>query len=225
MTRFALQLDSATREHRQPDHRVDPLFVNRWSPRAFEAEAMPKGDLYTVLEAAHWAPSAYNIQPWRFIYAMRDDAHWDGFLGLLDPFNASWAKNASALVFLVSDTLTPAHGSSAAKPSQTHSFDAGAAWAHLALQATALGYQAHAMAGIRFDEIRQRLAVPDNYKVEIAVAIGRQADPSELPPALQDREKPSPRLPLAQIAFPRGFARNPTNADSVPAENSPGGAQ
>lgn len=186
---------------------------------------MPQEDLFTILEAARWAPSAYNIQPWRFIFALRGDAHWDDFLDLLDPFNASWAKNASAPVFLVSDTLTPAHGSSPAKPSRTHSFDAGAVWAQLALQATALGYQAHAMAGIHFDEIRQRLSVPDNYKVEIAIAIGRQTDPSDLPPALQEREKPSPRLPLEEIAFSERFARKPTRADSVPADNSVGGDQ
>ena len=186
---------------------------------------MPMGDLFTILEAARWAPSAYNIQPWRFIYAMRGDAHWDDFLGLLDPFNASWAKNASALVFLVSNTLTPAHGSSPAKPSRTHSFDAGAAWAQLALQATASGYQAHAMAGIRFDDVRHRLSVPDNYRVEIAIAIGRQTDPSELPPALQEREKPSPRLPLEQIAFSERFTWKPSNADSIPTNKSGGGDQ
>jgi len=218
MTRFALQLDASTREYRQPDHPVKPIFLNRWSPRAFEAQPMPIGDLFTILEAARWAPSAYNIQPWRFIYTLRGDAHWDDFLGLLDPFNVSWAKNASALVILVSDTLTPAHASSPAKPSRTHSFDAGAAWAQLALQATALGYQAHAMAGIRFDDIKQRLSVPDNYRVEIAVAIGTQTDPSELPPVLREREQPSPRLPLAQIAFSGCFARNPSDGDSLPVD-------
>ena len=225
MTRFARQLDASACECRQPDHPVDPIFVNRWSPRAFEAKAMLEGDLYIMLEAARWAPSAYNIQPWRFIYALRGDAHWDHFLGLLDPFNAGWAINASALVFLVSDTLTPAHGSSPAKPSRTHSFDAGAAWAHLALQATALGYQAHAMAGIHFDDVRQRLSVPDNYQVEIAIAVGKQTDPSNLPAALQAREKPSPRLPLEEIAFPERFARKPTRAGSVPSDASRGGAQ
>ena len=215
MPQFAQRPDSNPQPARQPDHPVDPIFVKRWSPRAFEPSAMPRGDLYTILEAARWAPSAFNIQPWRFIYAMREDAHWDDFLGLLDPFNAGWAMNASALVLVVSNTLTPTHGSRAAKPSRTHSFDAGAAWAHLALQATALGYQAHAMAGIHFDDVRQRLSVPDNYQVEVAVAIGRQADPSSLPPALLEREKPSQRLPLEQIAFYERFVEHPSNADSA----------
>jgi nitroreductase len=176
---------------------------------------MPEGDLYTMLEAARWAPSAYNIQPWRFIYALRNDAHWEDFLSLLDPFNAGWAKNASALLFLVSNTLMPAQGSRPAKPSGTHRFDAGAAWAQLALQATALGYQAHAMAGIHFDQVKLRLSVPEHYHVEIAVAIGRQTDSRDLPRALQAREKPSLRRPLAQLAFRARFDPNPIDAVSV----------
>jgi len=224
MRDFARRSDAAACEHRHPDHPVDPIFVNRWSPRAFEPKTMPEGDLYTMLEAARWAPSAFNIQPWRFIYAMRGDARWEDFLSLLDPFNAGWAKNASALVFLVSDKLTPAHGSNPTRPSRTHSFDAGAAWAQLALQATALGYQAHAMAGIYFDDVRQRLSVPDNYQVEIAIAIGEQTDPSDLAPALQEREKPGPRKPLAEIVFAERFARQPNSADPVTTDASRGGA-
>jgi len=225
MPRFARVPGNPTCEFRRPDHPVDPIFVNRWSQRALDAEAMPDRDLYTMLDAARWAPSAYNIQPWRFIYAMREDATWDAFMSLLDPFNASWAKNASALVFLISDQLTPAHGASPAKPSRTHSFDAGAAWAHLALQATALGYQAHAMAGIHFADVRQRLAVPDSFHVEIAIAIGRRSDPSDLSPALQGREKPSTRKPLEEIAFSQRFGRKPTIADSVPTNDAGGSEQ
>ncbi len=205
MTPSAPQLETATPASRRPHHSIAPVFLHRWSPRAFEPQALPIDDLFCMLEAARWAPSAYNIQPWRFIHAVRGDAHWKDFLGLLDPFNARWARNASALVFLVSDTLTPAHDSSPATPSRTHSFDAGAAWAQLALQATTIGYQAHAMAGIHFNDVRQRLSVPDSFHIEIAIAIGRQADPSGLPLALQEREKPSPRRPLQEIAFSERF--------------------
>jgi len=187
--------------YREPDHPVDDLFLQRWSPRAYDASPMPLADLLTILEAARWAPSAFNIQPWRFVYATRGDAWWGSYLDLLDPFNASWAKQASALVFVVSDTVMPGNGLGLPKPSTTHSFDTGAAWAQLALQATALGYQAHAMAGIHFDDVRQQLLVPDHYCVEIAVAIGRQTAPTHLPPALQQREVPSSRLPLEAIAF------------------------
>jgi nitroreductase len=205
MIRSAQQARSVVSQHREPDFPVDPIFVQRWSPRAFDASPVSLSDLQTILEAARWAPSAFNIQPWRFVYALRNDQHWETFLGLLDRFNETWARNASALVFVVSDTLTPAHGSNHAKPSRTHSFDAGAAWAHLALQATALGYQAHAMAGIFFDEVTRQLSIPERYRVEIAVAIGRQTSPTTLPPALREREVPSSRLPLGQITFAGRF--------------------
>jgi nitroreductase len=223
MNRQPCQAEALVRHYRTPDHPIDPIFVHRWSPRAFAANPMPRGDLLTILEAARWAPSAYNIQPWRFIYAMRGDAHWDGYLDLLDPFNAGWARDASALVFLVSDTFTPAHGSSPARPSRTHSFDAGAAWAHLALQATMLGYQAHAMAGIHFDDVARRLRVPDEFRIHIAVAIGMQADPSRLPSALQDREHPSPRRPLEDIAFVGRFAGSPAPRGRTQPRSAGGG--
>lgn len=196
-------------EHRQADYPIDSLFLQRWSPRAFDPSPMPMMDLLSILEAARWAPSAYNIQPWRFIYTLRTDDAWEGYLDLLDPFNASWAKDASALIFLVSDKEMPGDGSSPPSQSQTHSFDAGAAWAQLALQATALGYQAHAMAGIRFDLVRERLAVPQNYRVEIAVVIGWQTDASRLPPELRQREVPSSRLSLEAIAFAGRFPSQP----------------
>lgn len=225
MNRSETKLEAITREFRKPDYPVNPIFIERWSPRAFDAQHMPESDLLTLLEAARWAPSAYNIQPWRFIYAMRDGAHWDEFLGLLDPFNAGWAQNASALVFLVSDRFTPAHGNSPAKPSRTSSFDAGAAWAQLALQATALGYQAHAMAGIHFDQARQTLTVPDNYRVEIAIAIGRLGDPSDLPAGLRGREQPSPRLSLKEIAFRTRFARRSAPGEVASGSHSKGEIQ
>jgi len=186
---------------RNPDHPIESLFFKRWSPRAYDASKMPQNDLNVILEAARWAPSAYNIQPWRFLYSMRDDQHWQKYLTLLDPFNKQWAQNASALVIIISDRLMPGGMSPHEKKSRTHSFDAGAAWAQLALQATSLGYQAHAMAGIYFDEIRKSLSIPENYHIEIAVAIGKAADPSKLPPELRSREIPSQRLPIEETSF------------------------
>lgn len=198
---------------READSPIDPLFVRRWSPRAFEPVDMAHADLHTVLEAARWAPSAYNIQPWRFIYAHRDDPCWDRWVGLLDPFNAAWAHCASVLVFLVTDTLMPARGDTPRRPSRSHSFDAGAAWAQLALQATQLGYQAHAMAGIDVDRVKAELDVPDHYRVEIGIAIGRVAAPDCLPVELRAREVPSGRMPLAQIAFHGRFDRTAAGDD------------
>ncbi len=190
---------------RTPDHPIEPIFLDRWSPRAYDATSMPSSDLLTILEAARWAPSAYNVQPWRFLYSHRDDAHWQKYLALLDPFNASWAQHASALVIVLSDTLMGSDGGRAHKPSRTHSFDAGAAWAQLALQATFLGYQAHAMAGINFEQSQESLIVPERYRVEIAIAIGKRADPSVLPEELQNREQPSQRFSVYEIAFAGEF--------------------
>ncbi len=186
---------------RAPDHPIEHIFTERWSPRAYEGVSMPASDLLTILEAARWAPSAFNVQPWRFLYSHRDDVHWQDYLSLLDPFNATWAQNASALVFVLSDTVMPSDDTHPEKLSRTHSFDAGAACAQLALQATSLGYQAHAMAGIHFDQSQAKLMVPQRYRIEIAIAIGKRADRSILPQGLQDRETPSQRLSVDEIAF------------------------
>ena len=187
------------------DYPVESLFLNRWSPRAYDGNAMPEADLRSMLEAARWAPSAYNVQPWRFLYSLRDDENWQDYVDLLDPFNAAWAQHASALLYVLSDTVMPGDGDRPEKPSGTHSFDAGAAWAQLALQATSLGYQAHAMAGLYRDLSRIRLHIPDQYRIEIAIAIGKRAAPSILSNELQTREQPSQRFALDKIAFAGRF--------------------
>lgn len=184
---------------------VEPLFLERWSPRAFDSSAIPQADLDTIFDGARWAPSAFNYQPWRFLYAHRDDADWARFLDVLLPFNQSWVRNAGALIFVLSDTLSSAPGSDEAKPSHSHSFDAGAAWALLALQATRLGYHTHAMTGVDFDKARAQLAVPERFRIEAAVAIGRMGDTSVLPEALAAREIPSDRKPVESIARQGNF--------------------
>jgi len=183
---------------------IDPIFIERWSPRAFHPEPMAPEALLTVLEAARWAPSAYNEQPWRFLYALRGDAHWPQFVSLLDSFNQSWAGSASALVFVLSDAGSD-DAAQQPQASPIRSFDTGAAWSHIALQAVRLGYHAHAMAGIDVEATRESLAVPSRFRVEIAVALGRRAEPETLPPQLREREWPSPRRPLTETAFAGPF--------------------
>ncbi|CAM8659537.1 MULTISPECIES: nitroreductase family protein [Sphingobium] len=185
---------------------VDSLFLERWSPRAFDSSAIAQDDLDTIFDAARWAPSAFNYQPWRFLYAHRDSADWSRFLRLLLPFNQAWVQNAGAIVFILSDTLMAAPGSEDYKPSHSHSFDAGAAWALLALQATRLGYHTHGMTGVDFDKARAELAVPERFRIEAAVAIGRQGDKAVLPEALQAREEPSDRKPIEAFAHSGNFA-------------------
>lgn len=192
---------------RTADPRIVPLIVERWSPRAFDGTALPAEDLATILEAAAWAPSAFNAQPWRFLHSTHGDANWDRFLSLLIPFNASWAKDAGALLFIISDSVTRSADST--RPNHSHSFDAGAAWAMLALQATALGYHAHGMTGVDFDKARAELGVPDDFRIEAAVAIGRKDSPEKLPEGLRAREVPSGRHPLNRLAVAGNFGDLP----------------
>lgn len=189
---------------RQADHPVDPIFTTRWSPRAFDRSVIPDADLMTIFEAARWAPSAFNAQPWRLLYAKRESADWARFLSLLIPWNQSWAHNASVLIYLCSDTLMemkPGHTS----PSHTHSFDTGAAWASMALQATRLGYHAHGMAGVEWDRVREELKVPERFRVDAACVIGRTGPLDVLDAKLQAREVPSDRKPVADFAFAGDF--------------------
>ncbi len=194
-----------TANSRTADHPIDPLFLNRWSPRAFTGEVVPEAALASLFEAARWAPSSYNSQPWRFLYARRGTAHWDKFLGLLNDFNRSWAKEAGALVVVVSKQTMRPPGAEKDIPSHSHSFDAGAAWANLALQASLSGWQAHAMVGFDIPRATAELKVPDGYRVEAAVAIGRQGPATLLPEGMAAREKPSPREPVANFALEGGF--------------------
>lgn len=184
---------------------IDPLFLDRWSPRAFDASDMPVADLRTILEAVRWAPSAFNAQPWRLLYARRGDPYWPVFLDLLVPGNATWARHASALLFILSDTLTDRHGTTT--PAYSHSFDAGAAWAQLGLQASLLGYHAHGMIGLDFERAREVLAIPDRFRIEAAVALGRRADRATLEEALRKREVPSDRRPLGRNRDQRRLPR------------------
>jgi nitroreductase len=189
---------------RSPHHPIDRLFLERWSPRAFTDEEMPPSVLHTLLEAARWAPSSFNAQPWRFAYARRGTARWPAFLDLLIPQNAAWAKGAAVLLYIASDTfMTSKTGDRV--PSRTHSFDTGAAWGYLALQAHLSGWKAHAMAGFDVERAPAVLGMPAQWRIEAAVAIGRQADKSVLPESLQTREMPSGREPLDKIAFEGGF--------------------
>lgn len=189
---------------RQAHHPVDPIFTRRWSPRAFDRSVIPDADLLTIFEAARWAPSAFNTQPWRLLYAKRESADWDRFLSLLVPFNQSWAQTASVLIYLCSDTLMESK-SGQTSLSHTHSFDTGAAWASLALQATMLGYHAHGMAGVEWDRVREKLKVPERFRVDAACVIGRVGSLDVLDEKLQAREVPSDRKPIADFAFAGDF--------------------
>lgn len=181
-----------------------PLVLNRWSPRAFADETMSSADLLSILEAARWAPSAYNSQPWRFLCARRGTPEWETFLSWLVPFNQSWAGKAAALVYVTSRTvmLSP---SGELVPARTHEFDAGAAAMLLQLQAAHLGWASHAMSGIDVDAAHKGLEAPADYRVHVAIAVGRQGPADLLPEGLRARETPSDRAPLATVAWEGTF--------------------
>ncbi len=185
---------------RTPDYLIDPQFHERWSPRAFSDQPVTEEQVLTLIEAARWAPSASNLQPWRFIYGVRGEPEFDTLLSLLIPFNEGWAKNAAALIFITSVKTFDGE-----RMNGSHSFDAGAAWMSLALQAHKLGLVAHGMAGLEYEKAPLVLGLPETLKLEAAVAIGYQGHPSTLSEMLQGRETPSSRQPLSAMAFKGRF--------------------
>jgi nitroreductase len=184
---------------RIPAHPINDAFHARWSPRAFTGEEIPLDTLMGLFEAARWAPSALNVQPWRFVYARRGTPAFDAWLATLAPPNQAWARYASALVAVVSQrTFTP-RGAEAPVPFASHSFDAGAAWAQLALQAQLWGWRTHAMGGFDAAAARTTLGVPEDHQIEVFVAVGKQGDPAQLPDWAKEREQPNDRKPLAEL--------------------------
>jgi nitroreductase len=187
-------------EYRQPEYDIDQVFLNRWSPRAMSGEEIGRDELMSLFEAARWAPSSFNNQPWRFLYAIRDTENWGLFLSLMVEGNQVWAKNASVLITVVSKK-TFDNG----KPSRTHSYDTGAAWENLALQGTLKGLVVHGMQGFDYDRARQVLNIPEGYDVEAMIAVGKPGKKENLPEKLQEREFPSNRKKVSEIAFEGKF--------------------
>lgn len=188
------------------DHPIDHQFLERWSPRAFNNDAISEDELMTMLEAARWAPSSYNSQPWRFIYGLRGEPEFDTLFGLLTGGNPSWAGRAAALVMIASKRTMRPPGAQADVPYHSHSFDAGSAWGYMALQAHAMGWMTHGMAGVDFERAAVELAIPEGYRIECAVAVGRQGDKAMLPDFYQTLEQPSDRQPLSATVFKGRFA-------------------
>ena len=188
--------------HRQADHPIESLFLKRWSPRAMSAEPVSAEDLNRLLEAARWAPSTYNEQEWRFLYAHRGTENWPMFFNLLMEANQVWCKNAGVLLLVVSHKVFERNG----KPNPVNTFDSGAAFENFCLQGAAMGLVVHGMAGFDRDKARTDLQIPDDYEVEAMVAIGRPGDVDSLPEELQERETPSGRKPINEISCEGPFA-------------------
>lgn len=172
-------------------------FIRRWSPRAMSGKTLTLDELNQLFEAARWAPSCFNSQPWRFIYALPGSAAWPKLLGLLLDMNQAWAQHAGALIAVVAKK-TFEHND---QPAPTHSFDTGSAWMSMSLQAQHMNLVSHAMWGFQHDQAPAVLGLTDDFAVQAMVAVGYPGDKRELPEKYQDRELPSPRKPLSELVF------------------------
>ena len=186
---------------RRAPYGINPSILNRWSPRSFTGEEISDSSLYALFEAARWAPSSYNNQPWRFIYSKRGSKYWDLLFDLLVDFNKQWCANASVLVVILSHKIFEHNG----KPSPTHQFDTGAAWENLAIQATSQGLATHPMQGFDYEKARKDLDVPGDYEVVAMIAIGKKGPKENLSDELKKREVPSDRKPLSEIVMEGKF--------------------
>jgi len=194
------KISEEVQSHRVPDHEIDPLFLNRWSPRAFSNESIDDATLNRVFEAARWAPSSMNEQPWRFVIA-RTPQDRERFVEFLMPGNQAWAKNAPVLIVVVTKkTFT-----SRDMANPVAAFDAGCAWGFLALAAVQNGLITHGMAGFDRDKARETLGLPEDFDSVAVIALGKHGDAANLPPELREREKPSGRRPLSETVMEGGF--------------------
>ncbi len=187
---------------RAAEYPIDDQFLRRWSPRAMSGQPLTQDELFCLLEAAHWAPSSGNNQPWRFFYALAGTPQFDSLHGLLVDGNKPWCKQAGALLVFASRKVTDK-----GRPARTHSFDTGAAWMSFALQALAQGLVAHGMEGFDYDRAHSELAMPEDFSVEMMVAVGHPGRVEDLPEPYRAREKPSQRVPVASLAFEGKFTQ------------------
>ena len=180
---------------RNPSHEVDALFVDRWSPRSFVTGALHDDEVHALLEAARWAPSCMNEQPWLFWVARSDDAR-QRFITTLTERNQIWAKTAPLFIYIGARKHF-----GASKSANRHAFfDAGAAWVSLALQARRLGLFAHGMAGFdREKAFALTGANPDETDIIAAIAVGRRGEAENLPEGIREREAPTQRKALEEF--------------------------
>ena len=182
-------------DYRKNEYVVSDIIINRWSPRALSGESITDEELFSLFEAARWAPSSHNNQPWRFVYAKRDTEHWEKIFNFLVEGNQAWVKNAAAVVVAISKTVSEYNGSFI----RTHSFDTGAAWENIALQGSINGLVVHGMSGLDYDKATSELGLTDEFKVEMMFAVGKPGNVDELPEKLQEIEKPSGRKNILEF--------------------------
>src|SRR5580704_17138322 len=181
------------------DFPVHQLIIDRWSPRAFSERPVPPDVLRSLFEAARWAPSSSNEQPWAYIVGTREDhENFAKMVSVLIEFNAGWAKNAPVLALAVAELNFAKNNA----PNRNAQYDTGAATALLSVEATARGLAVHQMAGFDPAKAREVFAIPAGWEAIAAIAIGYPGDPNSLPQALKDRElAPRTRKPLSEFVM------------------------
>ena len=196
------EIDDLVKMRRSVCAPVASLIHRRWSPRSMSGESLTNEEINSLFESARLAPSSYNAQPWRLIYVTNTDPQWSDFLDLLVDFNKQWCTKAGMLVIVASRKKFE-HNE---QPSKTHSYDAGAAWMSLALQATESKLVAHGIAGFDYQKAASLIRLPSDYEVEAMIAVGRPAPKENLPTDLQGLEIPSERRPLKEIVIHAQFS-------------------
>lgn len=177
---------------------VLPVILERWSPRAFADRDVSPADLKTIFEAGRWAPSSYNEQPWRFFVGYRNSQTYKKIFDALVPFNQDWAKGAPVLILGIAKTRFSNNGS----PNNYAAHDLGAAMGLMALQATAMGFAAHQMAGFDWVKARESFEIPETYTMGSVMALGYQGELANLADKFQAQEQsPRSRKPLSEIVF------------------------
>ena len=186
----------------QTSEPIHQLIKDRWSPRSFLDKPVDKKVLVSLFEAARWAPSCNNSQPWRFIVATSDNHdEWERAQNCINERNQRWSRTAPVVGFVCAYKMM-ANGN----PSPTHTYDAGMGMAMLLMQATDHGLRAHQMAGILKDKIIETYSVPDDTDVVAAFALGWQGEADALPDELAEREtQERVRQPLAEMVFTGAF--------------------
>jgi nitroreductase len=181
------------------DFPIHELIRDRWSPRAFSSKPIDHAVLASLFEAARWAPSSSNEQPWAYLVATKNDVeNFAKAISVLVEFNANWAKEAQVLAIAVSSLTFHANGT----PNRNAFYDTGAATALLCVEATARGLAVHQMAGFDPAKAKQVFGIPEGWEPIAAIAIGYPGDPQSLPDKLRDREvAPRTRKPLAEFVM------------------------
>jgi len=183
----------------QSEYPVHNLILERWSPRAFSDKPVPQDLLRSIFEAARWAPSSSNEQPWAYLVATKDNQdNFEKMLSVLVEFNANWAKSAPVLAIAVSELAFAKNNA----PNRNAQYDTGAATMLLSMEATSNGLFVHQMAGFDPEKARQVFGIPAGWDAIAAVAVGYAGDPDSLPPPLRDREiAPRTRKPISEFVM------------------------